>query len=155
VWANTVIAILIGLANVFIALVRPGLAVFSLLSIVFWTDRWVAVLKVLADAGVWGAIALIPLWEFVIGRDGLRVVLGAIVSWRTGKAPAEALPPGVPTLSETEAIPRALPQLEAPTPPEPVMAPAEPIFRLPSFNKPPERTEFAEPVDRVDRAFDR
>lgn len=80
--------------NSLIALVRPGLAVFVMLSLVFATEKWTQVLGALADAGIWGAIAISPLIVWVLGRDGLRLILG-YVSMKTGHPiPPDTLPVG-------------------------------------------------------------
>ena len=80
-------------ANTLISLVRPALAVFAVISPIIWTDRWVKFLGVLSEAGVWGAIALVPAWAWILGRDGVRMILG-LVSGLKG-VPVQ-MPPGVP-----------------------------------------------------------
>lgn len=88
-------------ANTLIALVRPTLAVFAVISPIIWIEQWKTFLNALEGAGIWGAIALVPVWAWVLGRDGVRMILG-IVAGRRGKgdvdvdALREALPPGLP-----------------------------------------------------------
>lgn len=86
-------------ANTLIALVRPALAVFTAVTLIFWTDRWLEILRVLKDAGVWGAVGISPLLVWVLGRDGLRMVLGVVSAVRNGKVPDEVLPPGLPVIA--------------------------------------------------------
>lgn len=108
VWANTFIAILYGLANVFISLVRPGMAVYvGVMTVGHW-QQVREILGALAASGIWGAIWLAPLWVWVLGRDITRTLIGTVVSWRTGKVPLEALPPGIPAPAAKDALP-ALP----------------------------------------------
>lgn len=83
-------------ANTLIALVRPVLAVFVVVSPIFFTEKWVKFLSVLQEAGVWGAIALAPAWVWVLGRDGVRMILGVVATLRGVPLPREALPPGLP-----------------------------------------------------------
>lgn len=85
VWANTAIA-----------LVRPSLAVFTAVTLIFYTQKWLEILRVLKDAGIWGAVGISPLLVWVLGRDGLRMVLGVVGTVRNGKVPDEVLPPGLP-----------------------------------------------------------
>ena len=92
-------------ANTLIALVRPALAVFVVVSPIFFTEKWVQFLKVLQDAGVWGAIALAPAWVWVLGRDGVRMILGIVASLRGTQIPVEALPPGISQPSPRKEIP--------------------------------------------------
>jgi hypothetical protein len=85
VWANTAIA-----------LVRPLLCVFAVISPIIWTDRWIQFLGTLKDAGVWGAIALVPAWAWILGRDGVRMILGVVAGLKGG-IPNTLLPPGIPS----------------------------------------------------------
>jgi hypothetical protein len=82
-------------AATLIALVRPALAVFVVISPIVWTQQWVAFLGVLKDAGLWGAIALAPAWVWILGRDGVRMILGTVAALKNTPVPKEALPPGL------------------------------------------------------------
>ena len=83
-------------ASTLIALVRPALAVFVVVSPIVWTDRWLSFLGVLKEAGVWGVIALSPAWVWILGRDGLRLILGVVATMKGQKIPEASLPPGIP-----------------------------------------------------------
>jgi len=82
-------------AATLIALVRPALAVFVVLAPIIWTDRWVQFLGTLEKAGIWGAIALAPAWAWILGRDGVRMVLGVTALLRGQPIPKEVLPPSI------------------------------------------------------------
>jgi hypothetical protein len=82
-------------AATLIALVRPALAVFVVITPIIWTQQWVAFLGVLKDAGLWGAIALAPAWVWILGRDGVRMILGTVAAFKNTSVPKEALPPGL------------------------------------------------------------
>jgi hypothetical protein len=111
VWANTAIA-----------LVRPALCVFAVVSPIVWTDRWTAFLNVLANAGVWGAIALVPVWAWVLGRDGVRLLLGLTAGFRGVAIPPEVLPPGIPS-GQSDVLSRPVRPPSPPPPPSPRPAP--------------------------------
>ncbi|MGI0013785.1 MAG: hypothetical protein ACREBU_10135 [Nitrososphaera sp.] len=84
-------------ANTLIALVRPTLAVFTAVSLIAYTQKWLEILTVLKEAGIWGAIGISPLLVWVLGRDGLRMVLGVVGTIKNGGAiPDGALPEGIP-----------------------------------------------------------
>lgn len=85
------------LFNSLIALVRPAMAVFVLVSLVVYTEKWKEILTTLASAGIWGAIGISPLLVWVLGRDGLRLVFGAMGVLKGGGVPPEAVPPGIPS----------------------------------------------------------
>lgn len=110
--------------NSLIALVRPAMAVFTLVGLIAWTEKWKEILTVLSASGIWGAIGISPLLVWVLGRDGLRMVLGAIAAVRGGQIPPEVLPSGIPTPA-----PRPIPALPAPKPPV-IAAPAQPPFKV-------------------------
>jgi hypothetical protein len=118
-------------ANTLIAFVRPALAVFAVVSPIVWTDRWVALLRQLADAGVWGAVALVPAWAWILGRDGVRMVLALVAGARGVPVPPAAAPPGVP------AAPVAVPQ-GAPAAPPPAGS-RKPGYMTPALEQEIER----------------
>jgi hypothetical protein len=85
-------------AATLIALVRPMLAVFVVITPIIWTKQWVEFLGVLKDAGIWGAIALSPAWVWILGRDGVRMILGIVATLKGTPIPKEVLPPGLPSM---------------------------------------------------------
>jgi len=83
-------------ANTLIALIRPVMAVFSLLAPFLWVDQWTNFIKVVAEGAPWSIVALSPMVVWILGRDGLRMVLGlASVVKNGGKIPQEVLPDGL------------------------------------------------------------
>lgn len=115
-----------------IALVRPALAVFTAVTVFTNTEKWVWFLETLGKTGIWGAIGLSPLLVWVLGRDGLRLVLGAISTARNGgHIPPEVLPPGLPVTRGASP--------SAPTPGRPVLPdkpkpPVWPVWRPPHLS---------------------
>jgi hypothetical protein len=93
-------------ANTLIALVRPALCVFTVVSPIIWTDRWIAFLRMLADTGIWGAIALVPAWAWILGRDGVRMILGLVAGMKGTALPASVLPPSIPSASPAPPPPK-------------------------------------------------
>lgn len=82
-------------AATLIALVRPALAVFVVISPVIWTERWMSFLGVLKEAGIWGVIALSPAWVWILGRDGVRIILGVVATLKGLPIPDGVIPPGI------------------------------------------------------------
>ncbi|MEM0444202.1 MAG: hypothetical protein QXJ73_08620 [Candidatus Caldarchaeum sp.] len=82
-------------AATLIALVRPALAVFVVISPIIWTDRWMSFLGVLKEAGIWGVIALSPAWVWILGRDGVRIILGVVATLKGLPIPDGVIPPGI------------------------------------------------------------
>lgn len=83
-------------ANTAIALVRPGMAIFSLLAPFVWPAPWADFMKAMAENAPWSVVALSPLVVWVLGRDGLRMVLGLVsVVKNGGRIPAEVMPEGL------------------------------------------------------------
>lgn len=118
--------------NTLIAAVRPAMAVFVLISLVVYTEKWQAILSTLAGAGIWGAIGISPLLVWVLGRDGLRMVFGAIATWKGGVVPPEVLPPGLRAPADSGTPPR-LPIAPKPAP-RPVVTPP-PLPPVPGDNR--------------------
>ncbi|MEM4381874.1 MAG: hypothetical protein QXX19_06550, partial [Candidatus Caldarchaeum sp.] len=79
-------------AATLIALVRPALAVFVVISPIIWTDRWMSFLGVLKEAGIWGVIALSPAWVWILGRDGVRIILGVVATLKGLPIPDGVIP---------------------------------------------------------------
>jgi len=102
-------------ANTLIALVRPALCVFAVVSPIVWTDRWVAFLRMLADAGIWGAIALVPAWAWILGRDGVRMILGLVSGLKGVPIPTTAAPPGIPAPTTTVPTAPVPPKVKQPS----------------------------------------
>lgn len=118
-------------ANTLIALVRPALAVFTAVSLIVYTDRWLNILNVLKGAGIWGAVGISPLLVWVLGRDGLRMILGVVATARGTSIPAGVLPPGLP--DEREPSGNGSPK--PPSRPKPVWVPPA-LPRVPGDNRP-------------------
>jgi len=83
-------------ANTLIAMIRPVMAVFSLLAPFVWPVPWTNFIKVVAEGAPWSIVALSPMVVWILGRDGLRMVLGlASVVKNGGRIPPEVLPEGL------------------------------------------------------------
>ena len=108
--------------NSLISLVRPSMAVMAFIAPWAWPKIWESVLHSVAANAPYSIVMLVPLWAFVLGRDGLRMVVGAIAAFRSGTVPPGTMPPGIPIQNPQ---PPVKPVLKPPVKPQPplVVAP--------------------------------
>lgn len=125
--------------NSAIALVRPTMAVAAFIAPWLWPDRWQALLHAISANAPYSVVALVPVWAWVLGRDGLRMVVGAIAAFRSGTVPPGAFGPGIPNSDFVPFPSPEKPPVRPPTKPSvpPPAPPSAPVAPAPIWVPPP------------------